>query len=130
MARSVATFVNDIYEEEPYDDQAGTKLSRVHITRTFSGELEGRSTAELLTAVTQGGSAGYVALDRISGRLQGREGTFVLQHHGTVSPTEALTAGSVVPDSGTGELRGLRGHARIVVEDGTHELILDYELDE
>ncbi|CAN5667189.1 hypothetical protein BH18ACT15_BH18ACT15_07080 [soil metagenome] len=131
LKRSVATFVNDTYEEELYDDREGTALGRVHITRSFSGDLEGRSTAELLTAVTGEGSAAYVAIDRISGRLDGREGSFVLQHHGTVSAREALTAGSVVPDSATGELRGLRGRAQIVVhDDGTHELVLEYELDE
>ncbi len=84
----------------------------------------------MLTATTESGSAAYVALDRISGRLHGREGSFVLQHHGLVSAAGATTDGAIVPESGSGELRGLRGQARISVdEDGTHRLTLEYELD-
>ncbi len=131
MRNAVATFTNETYDEEPYDDRDGTVLGRVHITRSFEGDLEGESTAELLTATVDEGSAAYVALDRIAGRLHGREGSFVLQHYGVVSPAGAATAGSVVPDSATGELRGLRGEGRIsVAGDGTHALTLEYELDE
>ena len=130
MPRAAATFVNDTYEEEPYDDRDGTVLGRIHITRTFEGDLEGTATAELLTATTESGSAAYVALDRITGRLHGRTGSFVLQHHGTISSAGSAIAGAVVPDSATGELRGLRGTGEISVdEQGTHHLTLDYELD-
>jgi hypothetical protein len=131
MVRAVAGFENDTYEEEPYDDRDGTILGRVHITRTFSGDIEGTATAELLTATTNEGSAAYVALDRIAGRLGAREGSFVLQHHGTVSPLGAETAGAVVPDSGTGELKGLSGKGEISVDaDGNHQLTLEYELEQ
>jgi Protein of unknown function (DUF3224) len=129
MPRAVASFSNETYEEETYDDRDGTALGRTHITRSFEGGFEGRSTAELLTARTEDGSAAYVAFDRISGRLEGREGSFVLEHHGTVSAAGAAVAGMVVPGSGTGELRGLSGEGQIAVdEEGTHELILEYEL--
>jgi hypothetical protein len=123
--------VNERFEAETYDDRDGTTLGRIHITRRFVGALEGEATAELLTATTENASAVYVALDRITGRLDGREGSFVVHHRGTVSAAGAVTDGAVVPDSGTGELRGLRGQATIAVdEDGTHRLTLDYELDE
>jgi hypothetical protein len=129
MKRADATFENDTYEEEIYDEDEGATLGRTHITRTFQGDVEGKSTAELLTAQTEKGSAAYVALDRISGRLDRREGSFVLLHHGTVSSQGADVAGSIVPGSGTGELRGLRGQGQIAVdEDGTHKLTLEYEL--
>jgi Protein of unknown function (DUF3224) len=129
--RAESTFVNEQFEAETYDDRDGTALGRIHITRRFEGALEGGATAELLTATTENGSAVYVALDRITGRLDGREGSFVVHHRGTVSAAGAVTDGAVVPDSGTGELRGLRGQATIAVdEDGTHRLTLDYELDE
>jgi hypothetical protein len=129
--KAVATFINTVYEEEPYDDRDGTVLGRIHITRRFEGDLEGESTAELLTARASAGSAAYVALDIIVGRLHGRSGSFILQHRGVVSAAGAETAGAVVPDSGTGELTGLRGESRISVsEDGTHTLTLEYELDE
>jgi len=129
MAAAVAVFVNDTYETEPYDQGGDAEFARVHITRTFSGDLEGTARAELLTVSAKEGSAAYVALDAIRGRLAGREGSFVLEHHGVVSPAGADTSGVVVPDSGTGELQGLSGTARIAVDpDGTHRLLLEYEL--
>ena len=130
MPRASATFVNTTYAEEPYDDRDGTVLGRIHITRAFEGDLEGESSAELLTARTEAGSATYLALDRIACRLGERSGSFVLAHHGTVSETGSANAASVVPDSGTGELEGLRGQGSISVDDdGTHRLALDYGFD-
>ncbi len=130
MPRASATFVNTTYDEEPYDDCDGTVLGRIHIARTFEGDLEGESSAELLTARTEAGSAAYVALDRIACRLGDRSGSFVLAHHGTVSEDGSANAASVVPDSGTGELTSLRGRGSIsVAKVGTHTLTLDYEFD-
>ena len=130
MPRASATFVNTTYAEEPYDDRDGTVLGRIHITRTFHGDLDGESSAELLTARTETGSASYLALDRVAGRLGDRSGSFVLAHHGTVSAAGGANAASVVPDSGTGELAGLRGRGSIAVaDDGTHTLTLEYEFD-
>ncbi len=130
MPRASATFVNTTYDEEPYDDCDGTVLGRIHIARTFEGDLEGESSAELLTARTEAGSAAYVALDRIACRLGDRSGSFVLAHHGTVSEDGSANAASVVPDSGTGELTSLRWRGSIsVAKDGTHTLTLDYEFD-
>jgi uncharacterized protein DUF3224 len=130
VPRVSATFVNATYDEEPYDDQGGTVLGRIRITRTFEGDLVGESSAELLKARTEAGSATYVALDRIACRLGDRAGTFVLVHHGSVSAAGSANAASVVPDSGSGELTGLRGRGSIsVAEDGTHTLALDYEFD-
>ena len=130
MPRAVATFRNDSYDEHTYDDREGTVLGRLHITRTFEGDITGRSSAELLTARSSDGSATYVAIDRISGSVDGREGSFVLEHHGTVTAAGASTAGAVVPGSGTGELRGLAGTVEISVdEDGVHRLALDFTLE-
>jgi Protein of unknown function (DUF3224) len=129
VPHAVAKFTNESYEQEPYDEGEGTALERVHITRSFEGDLEGSATAELLTAQTESGSAAYVALDRIKGRLGDREGAFVLQHYGTISPDGSEIAGAVVPGSGTGGLDGLRGEGTIAVdEDGNHRLTLDYEI--
>jgi len=129
MPSAVAVFVNDTYETEAYDQGGEAEFARVHITRTFSGDLEGTARAELLTVSAREGSAAYVALDAVSGRLGGREGSFVLEHHGIVSQAGADTAGVVVPDSGTGDLEGLTGTARIAVDpDGTHRLLLEYAL--
>jgi Protein of unknown function (DUF3224) len=121
--------VNHRHDAETYDDREGTTLGRIHIERSFQGDLEGEATAELLTATAANGAAVYLALDRISGRLEGREGSFVLQHRGLLSAEGAEIDGAIVAGSGTGELRGITGQGAITVDDdGTHRLTLDYEL--
>jgi hypothetical protein len=129
VRRAVSTFVNHRHDAETYDDGEGAVLGRIHIERSFQGDLEGEATAELLTATAENGTAVYLALDRISGRLEGREGSFVLQHRGVLSADGAEIDGAIVPGSGTGELKGITGHGAIAVDDdGTHRLTLEYEL--
>jgi Protein of unknown function (DUF3224) len=129
VKRAVSTFVNHLHEAETYDEREGATLGRIHIERRFQGDLEGEATAELLTATAEDGTAVYLALDRISGRLDGKEGSFVLQHRGVLSADGAEIDGAIVPGSGTGELKGITGHGAITVDDeGTHRLTLEYEL--
>jgi hypothetical protein len=129
MARATATFTNDTYEEEPWGSSDGAELGKIHITRSFSGDLEGQSEAELLTATMPGGSAVYVAIDAISGSLGGKQGGFVFGHRGTVSETGASTEGEIAPGSGSGELKGIGGTGTISVDENeNHTLALDYEL--
>jgi hypothetical protein len=129
--RAASTFVNDRHDAETYSDRDGVSLGRIHIARTFRGDLEGTATAELLTATTASGSAVYVAFDRVEGTLHGRRGSFVLHHRGIAEPDGSFgTDGFVVADSATGELTGLRGTMTLAVaDDGTHHLTLDYELE-
>jgi Protein of unknown function (DUF3224) len=131
MVRSLtatAPFTNDRYDEEPYGEAAGTELSRVHISRTFTGDLEGESTAELLIAKAEGGG-GYIGHDRISGILQGRSGSFVFQHGGLLGPEGVSNTGTIVPGTGTGELEGISGEGTMLAdEEGNHTLTFDYEL--
>lgn len=131
IVQAASTFVNDRHDAETYDDRDGVALGRIHITRTFRGDLQGTATAELLTAMTASGSAVYVAFDRIEGTLHGRRGSFVLHHRGIAGADGSFANdGFAVADSATGELVGLRGTATIAVaEDGTHRLTLDYELE-
>ena len=109
--------------------QAGHEptLGRMTIDKEFHGDLQATSRGEMLAAMTAvEGSAGYVALERVSGTLHGRRGTFVLQHSGTMdrgAPTLSIT---VVPDSGTGELAGLAGSMTIDTSDGKHAYDLEY----
>lgn len=103
-----AAFEITRWDEKPYHEGEGPKLSRIVVGKTFRGALEGTSVAELLTAVTEGGR-GYVASERVEGSLDGRRGSFVLQHYGVDDGRDKKSAGHVVPGSGTGELRGLRG---------------------
>jgi hypothetical protein len=126
--KASAPFTNDRYDEESYGEAEGTELSRVHISRSFSGDLEGASIAELLIAKSEGGG-GYVGHDRITGTLQGKSGGFVFQHSGMMGPEGVTNTGTIVPGSGSGELAGITGEGRMLAdEEGNHTLTLEYEL--
>jgi hypothetical protein len=93
--------------------------------------IEGTSRGEMLTAGTDvEGSAAYVAIERVSGRLKGRSGTFVLQHSGTMTRGAPQLTITVVPDSGTGQLAGLAGRMSITIADGKHSYELEYTITE
>lgn len=130
MPRIAAVFVNDTYDERDEGSFEGNALGRVHITRTFTGEIAGSAVAELLTVRASDGSAAYVAFDRITATIDGKPGAFVFQHWGTISAAGGSVAGAVVPSSGSGELAGIEGEGTIRVdEQGTHTLELDYRLE-
>jgi hypothetical protein len=118
--------------QKPDNVQAeGAKLGRMSIEKQFHGDLEATSQGEMLMAMTEvKGSAGYVAVERVSGRLDGRSGTFILQHSGTMTRGTPELSVTVVPDSGTGELAGLVGKMAIKVEDGNHSYEFEYALPE
>ena len=103
-------------------------LGRLTIDKRFHGDLEGISKGEMLATQTEvPGSAGYVALERVTGKLNGRSGSFVLQHSATMTRGMPVSSISVVPDSGTGELRGLSGKMTITVAgDGGHSYDFDF----
>ena len=123
-----APFTNDRYDEEPYGEAGAAEVSRVHISRTFTGDLAGESTAELLIAKS-GGGGGYVGHDRITGNLRGKAGAFVFQHTGLMGPEGVTNTGTIVPGTGTGELEGITGEGTLLADDqGNHTLTLEYEL--
>jgi len=104
-------------------------IARMAIEKTFKGDLEAASSGQMLSATTEvQGSAGYVAMERVSGTLHGRHGTFLLQHGGTMERGKTQLVIHVVPDSGTGELAGLSGEMEIHVADGEHSYDFKYEL--
>ena len=104
-------------------------FGRLIIDKTFHGDLEATSRGEMLAAGTETkGSAGYVAVEKVIGKLNGRAGSFVLQHSGTMTRGEGKLSVIVVPDSGTGELTGLSGSMTINITDGKHFYELDYTL--
>ena len=126
-----ATCTFDITSWEPaeYDDRDGVKLTRTRVGKTFHGDLEGESTAELLMAVAPSGSAVYVGLERLVGRLKGRSGSFVLVHDASMTGDEQSLSLTIMRDSGTGELQGIAGMGAITIDaDGGHTLTLDYTL--
>ncbi len=105
------------------------KLARMSIDKQISGDLTASTVGQMLTAMTgTDGSAGYVAIERVVGVLDGKQGTFVLQHSGTMNRgTPSLTV-TVVPDSGTEELVGLEGEFKIDIIDGEHFYEFTYRL--
>ena len=108
---------------------AGELLSRMTIAKQFHGDLEGTSQGEMLAAGTATpGSAGYVAIERVTGTLNGRTGTFALQHSGTMTRGAPELVITVVPDSGTGQLVGLTGKMTIIIEGKKHSYAFDYSL--
>lgn len=110
-------------------DPHGSTLARLSIDKRFHGALDGTSKGEMLSAATQTkGSAGYVAIERVTGTLEGKHGTFVLQHTGVMNRGAPSLSIVVVPDSGTGELTGLTGTVAIEITNGKHEYVFDYAL--
>ncbi|HEV8376813.1 MAG TPA: DUF3224 domain-containing protein [Candidatus Polarisedimenticolia bacterium] len=104
-------------------------LGRMSIEKQFRGDLEATSKGEMLTAMTDvKGSAGYVAVERVSGTLHGRRGTFAFQHSGTMTRGAPQLSVTVVPDSGTGQLAGLAGKMMIEITDGKHSYDFEYTL--
>jgi hypothetical protein len=110
------------------DEKAGN-VGRMLLDKQFHGDLEATSKGQMLAfSSAVKGSAGYVAIEQVSGTLQGRTGTFVLQHNGTMTRGEPRLTIAVVPDSGTGELAGLAGTMTIEMADGKHSYAFEYTL--
>jgi len=106
-----------------------SKLGRMSIDKSYSGDLEATGKGEMLSFMTDvKGSAGYVAMERVTGMLQGRSGSFVLQHNGIMNRGTPQLTVVVVPDSGTEQLQGLTGALAIKIENGKHFYELDYSL--
>jgi hypothetical protein len=102
---------------------------RMALDKRFHGALQATSQGTMLAVRTEEqGSAGYVALERVTGSLDGREGTFVLQHSGIMDRGEARLTVTVVPGSGTQALQGLRGTMAIIITEGKHEYDFEYSL--
>ena len=115
---------------EPQDDESeNSTLGRMSINKEFHGDLEAISKGQMLTAGTAvKGSAGYVAIELVTGTLGGRTGSFVLQHIGTMTRGAPQLAVTVVPDSGTDQLVGLSGKMTISIVDGKHLYDFEYAL--
>jgi hypothetical protein len=111
------------------DRAEGSTLGQMSLEKEFEGDLDAQSKGEMLTAVTEvEGSAGYVAIERVTGTLHGRKGSFVLQHSGIMSGVSQQLTLAIVPDSANGELAGLSGSMTIQVVDGRHSYDIEYNL--
>ncbi len=111
------------------DTTGGAAIGRLAIDKRYHGDLDATSNGQMLAHRTPvDGSAGYVAMEIVTGSLHGRNGTFLLQHSGTMDRGEAKLTLTVLPDSGTDQLTGLTGAMGIVIADGKHFYAFDYAL--
>jgi Protein of unknown function (DUF3224) len=124
------TFEVKLTPQKPDNKEAeSASLGRMSLDKQFHGDLEAISKGEMLSVMTDvKGSAGYVAIERVTGTLHGHSGTFVLQHSGTMTRGTPQLSVTVVPDSGTGQLAGLTGAMTIKITDGKHFYEFDYTL--
>jgi len=108
----------------------GAGHGRMSMEKQLHGDLEATSQGEMLSYVTNTkGSAAYVAIEKVTGTLGGRKGSFVLQHNATMNRVTPQLSITVVPDSGSGELVGLSGNVKITIApDGKHSYEMDYTL--
>jgi uncharacterized protein DUF3224 len=116
------------YEPQPYEEtEEGPNLVEIHVSETFSGDIEGEGVVRFLQAVREDGSASFVGIERVTGSLGGRKGSFLLQDTGTLEGNTVNGTWFVIPGSGTGELRGLRGEGGFTAELGrSASIALDY----
>lgn len=125
------TFEVKLAPQPPEQTQADSGIGRLLIDKKFHGDLEASSVGQMLGyGDAAKGSAGYVAIERVTGTLAGRSGSFALQHSGTMTHGAFQLSVTVVPDSGTGQLAGLAGAMNIIIEGGKHSYTFDYTLPE
>jgi hypothetical protein len=125
--KAAGTFEVKLHPQSQEAGDGGVTLGRLSIDKTFQGDLDAVSKGEMLSATTGvKGSAGYVAIERVTGKLGGRTGSFVLQHTGTMTRGTPQLSVTVVPDSGAGELVGLTGRMTIRIAEGKHFYEFEY----
>ena len=126
-----AQFAIKSWDEKPYSEgQDLPRLTRATVTKAFTGDIEGEGRVEYLMMYRSDGSAAFVGLERVVGRIGGKSGTFVLERIGAFESGQAKESYSVIPGSGTGELRTLRGDGTSTLGHGTeHPFALNYELE-
>lgn len=127
--RAQGHFVVTITRLPGIDAEGGVQLGQADLKKQFHGDLEATSIGRMLSAGgSQPGSAGYVAIDHVSGSLGGKRGSFMLQHNGLMDRGAPSLEVRVIPDSGTGELAALRGTLRIEIREGKHLYDFEYTL--
>jgi hypothetical protein len=126
-----ATFALNAWDEKPYNEIHGApKLTRASVTKSYQGDITGEGKLEYLMMYRDDGSASFLGLERVVGSVGGRSGSFVLQHSGTFKGGVATVTLVVVPGSGTGDLRGLRGNGEFAVgHQQPYSMTLDYDFE-
>jgi hypothetical protein len=134
--QATGTFKYKQWDEKPYSEvEGGSKLARACVINAFQGDVDGEGTLEYLMSYTNAGegwgSGTFTGFEQVVGRVQERSGSFVLQHSGTFEGDTVSATWSVVPGSGAGELRGLRGTGGFVARHGepAASFTLDYDFE-
>jgi hypothetical protein len=124
---AAGTFVVKLTPQTPVPETEDATIGRMLIDKQFLGDLEAASKGQMISTMGEvKGSAGYVAMERVTGSLNGRAGSFALQHTGTMTRGVPSLSVTVVPDSGTGDLAGLTGSMTIQIDAGKHSYTFDY----
>jgi hypothetical protein len=130
--RAMATFKIDNWDEnEILQTEGGSKITNAKVSRSFDGDLEGQGSVEWLMGYGEDGTATFVGLERVVGRICNKTGTFVLQHLGTFDGQLSKAQLTIVPGSGTGDLAGLRGEGSFEAglgPEGERSIQLDLEV--
>ncbi len=131
MSNATGTRVLKSWDEQQFTEADGRKLTRSAIEYSYTGSIEGEGVQEYVMFYRSDESTTFVGLEQITGLLDGRSGSFVLQHTGELTGTGAVVTWTVVPGSGTGELSGLTGSGGFTAtheEAGNAEYTLDYDV--
>jgi len=128
LTQAKGTFDVKVAPLPPDGGAQDATLGRMSLDKQFHGDLEASGKGQMLTAGAPSGSGAYVAMERVTGALHGRNGSFVLQHSGTMARGQAQMTIAVVPDSGTAQLTGLQGTMEIIIKDGKHSYDFSYTL--
>jgi hypothetical protein len=127
--RASGTFDVKLVPDGDPDTADGIALGRMSLSKEFQGDLQGTSTGQMLHSGTEtAGSRAYVAIERVTGSLGGKSGSFVLMHRGTMTKDGQELSVIVAPSSGTGELASLAGTFQIIIKDKKHYYEFDYTL--
>lgn len=122
------TFETTMHPGAPLDDVEGVVAATMRVAKVFAGPLQGTSDVHMLSARAETGSAGYVALERVVGALEGRSGSFIVLHLGIMTSKNASLTLEIVPDSGVGALAGIEGSMEIDRTEEGHRYTLSYSL--
>jgi hypothetical protein len=128
MIHASGEFEVKMSPQPPDEKSAGAAIGRFLLDKKFHGDLDATSKGEMLAVMAVEGSAGYVAMEQVTGTLNGRHGSFALQHTGTMTRGAPELSVTVVPDSGTDQLKGLSGKMAIKIDGPKHFYEFEYTL--
>lgn len=129
MQQATGSFEVKTIPQPPEEAAGGEAIGRLLLDKQFQGDLEAKSIGTMLGARSAvAGSAGYVAIEKVTGVLKGRAGSFLLQHYGLMTRGAMEQTVTIIPDSGTDQLTGISGKMTIEIEKGAHNYRLEYDL--